>query len=310
MKSEDRAPLPTDRCLACLAMECVQVSPMQQQPQGKPTEGDHLLLLLPPSPTVQKEEESPLRGSDPWAASRAEDSQAEMKLEDAPTILEHVESTENFRSRPGPVALRDPSSTKTVDQCTACSSKENSEETVNSEGAEEQLQPLGKGLLSHPLQEDSQANEAPCRNSSSTTESGAATQECLRDTENSARLNGGLQENSDSLSQNCCLGLDGASGEIPEEDQSSQGSPPAEDGKLKPGSKRVTFPSDEDIVSGAVEPKDPWRHGEKLDYKACEALEEIFKRLQFKIVDLEQTNLDEDFWTVLHPVNSLWEALV
>ncbi|XP_009327586.1 PREDICTED: uncharacterized protein LOC103921364, partial [Pygoscelis adeliae] len=34
--------------------------------------------------------------------------------------------------------------------------------------------------------------------------------------------------------------------------------------------------------------------GEKLDYKACEALEEIFKRVQFKIVDLEQTSLDED----------------
>lgn len=29
----------------------------------------------------------------------------------------------------------------------------------------------------------------------------------------------------------------------------------------KPSGKRVTFPSDEDIVSGAVEPKDPWRHG-------------------------------------------------
>lgn len=31
--------------------------------------------------------------------------------------------------------------------------------------------------------------------------------------------------------------------------------------KHKPNGKRVTFPSDEDIVSGAVEPKDPWRHG-------------------------------------------------
>lgn len=31
--------------------------------------------------------------------------------------------------------------------------------------------------------------------------------------------------------------------------------------RLKPSGKRVTFPSDEDIVSGAVEPKDPWRHG-------------------------------------------------
>ncbi|KAM9631703.1 protein phosphatase 1 regulatory subunit 37-like [Trichechus inunguis] len=34
--------------------------------------------------------------------------------------------------------------------------------------------------------------------------------------------------------------------------------------------------------------------GEKLDYKTCEALEEVFKRLQFRVMDLEQTNLDED----------------
>jgi hypothetical protein len=34
--------------------------------------------------------------------------------------------------------------------------------------------------------------------------------------------------------------------------------------------------------------------GEKLDYKACESLEEVLKRVQFKLVDLEQTNLDED----------------
>lgn len=37
--------------------------------------------------------------------------------------------------------------------------------------------------------------------------------------------------------------------------------------------------------------------GEKLDYKTCEALEEVFKRLQFKVVDLEQTSLDEDVST-------------
>lgn len=36
---------------------------------------------------------------------------------------------------------------------------------------------------------------------------------------------------------------------------------PSEGVGIKHGSKRVTFPSDEDIVSGAVEPKDPWRHG-------------------------------------------------
>ncbi|XP_045148613.1 protein phosphatase 1 regulatory subunit 37 [Echinops telfairi] len=131
--------------------------------------------------------------------------------------------------------------------------------------------------------------------------------------------------------------------------------PPA-DGRLKAAAKRVTFPSDEDIVSGAVEPKDPWRHaqnvtvdevvgaykqacqklncrqipkllrqlqefsdlghrvdcldlkGEKLDYKACEALEEVFKRLQFKVVDLEQTNLDEDGASALFDMIEYYES--
>lgn len=38
--------------------------------------------------------------------------------------------------------------------------------------------------------------------------------------------------------------------------------------------------------------------GEKLDYKACESLEEVLKRVQFKVVDLEQTSLDEDVGTL------------
>ncbi|XP_016047960.2 protein phosphatase 1 regulatory subunit 37 [Erinaceus europaeus] len=135
----------------------------------------------------------------------------------------------------------------------------------------------------------------------------------------------------------------------------SPASPPA-DGRLKAAAKRVTFPSDEDIVSGAVEPKDPWRHaqnvtvdevigaykqacqklscrqipkllrqlqeftdlghrldcldlkGEKLDYKACEALEEVFKRLQFRVVDLEQTNLDEDGASALFDMIEYYES--
>uniref|UniRef100_A0A8C0GPM4 Protein phosphatase 1 regulatory subunit 37 n=1 Tax=Chelonoidis abingdonii TaxID=106734 RepID=A0A8C0GPM4_CHEAB len=139
-------------------------------------------------------------------------------------------------------------------------------------------------------------------------------------------------------------------------DQQVEASPPSEDGKLKHGAKRVTFPSDEDIVSGCLEPKDPWRHaqnvtveeiiiaykqacqklnckqipkllkqiqefkdlspridcldlkGEKLDYKACEALEEIFKRVQFKIVDLEQTNLDEDGASALFDMIEYYES--
>uniref|UniRef100_A0A673B7M7 Protein phosphatase 1 regulatory subunit 37 n=1 Tax=Sphaeramia orbicularis TaxID=375764 RepID=A0A673B7M7_9TELE len=129
-----------------------------------------------------------------------------------------------------------------------------------------------------------------------------------------------------------------------------------EEDKHKPSGKRVTFPSDEDIVSGAVEPKDPWRHaqnvtveeilssykqgcqklnckpipkvlkqiqelkdltqrnecldlkGEKLDYKACESLEEILKRVQFKVIDLEQTNLDEDGASALFDMIEYYES--
>ncbi|XP_072248522.1 protein phosphatase 1 regulatory subunit 37 [Leuresthes tenuis] len=128
------------------------------------------------------------------------------------------------------------------------------------------------------------------------------------------------------------------------------------DDKHKPSGKRVTFPSDEDIVSGAVEPKDPWRHaqnvtveeiissykqacqklncklipkvlkqmqelkdltqrnecldlkGEKLDYKTCESLEEILKRVQFKLIDLEQTNLDEDGASALFDMIEYYES--
>lgn len=134
------------------------------------------------------------------------------------------------------------------------------------------------------------------------------------------------------------------------------GAPEEENGRSKQGPKRVTFPSDDDIVSGALEPKDPWRHaqnvtvedvitsytqacqklnckqipklirqlqdltdlsgrvenldlkGEKLDHKACEALEEIFKRVQFKMVDLEQTNLDEDGASALFDMIEYYES--
>ncbi|XP_040437469.1 protein phosphatase 1 regulatory subunit 37, partial [Falco naumanni] len=47
---------------------------------------------------------------------------------------------------------------------------------------------------------------------------------------------------------------------------------------------------------------------EKLDYKACEALEEIFKRVQFKIVDLEQTSLDEDGASALFDMIEYYES--
>lgn len=56
-------------------------------------------------------------------------------------------------------------------------------------------------------------------------------------------------------------GADGDAEEAPAEARSPSPSSPPVDGRLKAAAKRVTFPSDEDIVSGAVEPKDPWRHG-------------------------------------------------
>ncbi|XP_045701092.1 protein phosphatase 1 regulatory subunit 37 isoform X4 [Phyllostomus hastatus] len=151
-------------------------------------------------------------------------------------------------------------------------------------------------------------------------------------------------------------GADGDAEEAPAEAQAPTPASPPADGRLKAAAKRVTFPSDEDIVSGAVEPKDPWRHaqnvtvdevigaykqacqklncrqipkllrqlqeftdlghridcldlkGEKLDYRACEALEEVFKRLQFKVVDLEQTNLDEDGASALFDMIEYYES--
>ncbi|XP_025907251.1 protein phosphatase 1 regulatory subunit 37, partial [Nothoprocta perdicaria] len=48
--------------------------------------------------------------------------------------------------------------------------------------------------------------------------------------------------------------------------------------------------------------------GEKLDYRACEALEEIFKRVQFKLVDLEQTSLDEDGASALFDMIEYYES--
>jgi len=52
-----------------------------------------------------------------------------------------------------------------------------------------------------------------------------------------------------------------------------------EDEYHKADAKRVTFPSDEDIVSGAVEPKDPWRHGKSLSFclfVLCPSLDSVY----------------------------------
>ncbi|XP_054855245.1 protein phosphatase 1 regulatory subunit 37 [Eublepharis macularius] len=344
MRREEGAPPFTNTHFSCPAMECMQVPPMQQQ--GKAAEGDRLLLLLPP-PDVLKEDDTVQRASDAWASSQEDSSQGRMKLQDSLDFSSHLQNPESLHSLHNSPALGSQPDRGMVNHS---ATKEDLQETCDEAG--EQLHPAGKDTSSLPVQEDLLVSEVVCGDASL-----ATGQECLRDAEKSPQQNSCLQEKSDSPSQNCILRMDAtASGESPQDDPSDQASPSAEDGKLKPGAKHVTFPSDEDIVSGAVEPKDPWRHaqnvtveeiltaykqacqklnckqipkllkqiqefkdltpridcldlkGEKLDYKTCEALEEIFKRLQFKIVDLEQTNLDEDGASALFDMIEYYES--
>uniref|UniRef100_A0A8D0GUE8 Protein phosphatase 1 regulatory subunit 37 n=1 Tax=Sphenodon punctatus TaxID=8508 RepID=A0A8D0GUE8_SPHPU len=344
-------------------MECMQVPPMQQQ--GKAAEGDRLRLLLPPPPSSQKEEEMMLKNSQSWAASQETGSQAGMKLQESLDItLLHAES---LPIRPSSQVLGDHPDGDLVEDSTGSSGKRDLKEPVDLGAGEDQLLLRGKETLgvNHLVQEASSMNEVASHHSHLATERSdpielpaAAACECPGSNESSLLQDplSSLQDNLESLPPNCSLDSDTSSGEGPEAGHTVHASPPAEDGKLKPGTKRVTFPSDEDIVSGAVEPKDPWRHaqnvtveeiiaaykqacqklnckqipkllkqiqdfkdltpridcldlkGEKLDYKACEALEEIFKRVQFKIVDLEQTNLDEDGASALFDMIEYYES--
>ncbi|XP_032883580.1 protein phosphatase 1 regulatory subunit 37-like [Amblyraja radiata] len=120
--------------------------------------------------------------------------------------------------------------------------------------------------------------------------------------------------------------------------------------------KRVSFPSGEEIVSGSVEPLNPWKadacvtveeiitsynlsckklnvqpihnlltqlqeitevqhwiacldlKGEKLDYESCEALEEIFKRIRFKMINLEWAKLHEDGASALFDMMEYYDS--
>ena len=40
--------------------------------------------------------------------------------------------------------------------------------------------------------------------------------------------------------------------------------------------------------------------GEKMDTKHCETLEEVFRRVQFRLVDLEGTHLEEEVSSMLN----------
>ncbi|XP_048474163.1 protein phosphatase 1 regulatory subunit 37-like [Rhincodon typus] len=71
---------------------------------------------------------------------------------------------------------------------------------------------------------------------------------------------------------------------------------PSVDSRAKQSVKRVTFPSDEAIVSGAVEPKDPWRHAQNVTveeiiaaYKMacqklnCKPINKLLKQIQVRL---------------------------
>ncbi|XP_067894243.1 protein phosphatase 1 regulatory subunit 37 [Heterodontus francisci] len=50
--------------------------------------------------------------------------------------------------------------------------------------------------------------------------------------------------------------------------------------------------------------------GEKLDYESCEALEEIFKWIQFKLINLEWAKLDEDGASALFDIMEYYDSAV
>uniref|UniRef100_UPI00398F5EA0 protein phosphatase 1 regulatory subunit 37 n=1 Tax=Pristiophorus japonicus TaxID=55135 RepID=UPI00398F5EA0 len=50
--------------------------------------------------------------------------------------------------------------------------------------------------------------------------------------------------------------------------------------------------------------------GIKLDYESCEALEEIFKRIQFELINLEWTKLDEDGASALFDIMKYYDSAV
>ncbi|XP_038237522.1 protein phosphatase 1 regulatory subunit 37 isoform X1 [Dermochelys coriacea] len=360
------APGPPARraCPASAAMECVQVPPRQP---GSAAEGDRRRRLLLPPPGPQKEEET-LGGFEPWAASQAGEDAAggpmEVRLQErlGLALLSHLDA-EILPSKPSSPASGNAPSGEMVDHATVSSAKRDLEEPEGLDLGEERLQGKETSLVvSHPLQEALSANEDASGNPHlaaerrNLPEMAAAARGCPGGNEKSlqqAPLSPSQEKLASPPSNNCSLDSEAPSSGG---DQPVEASPPSEDGKLKHGAKRVTFPSDEDIVSGSLEPKDPWRHaqnvtveeiiiaykqacqklnckqipkllkqiqefkdlspridcldlkGEKLDYKACEALEEIFKRVQFKMVDLEQTNLDEDGASALFDMIEYYES--
>ncbi|CAG0892369.1 unnamed protein product [Darwinula stevensoni] len=130
--------------------------------------------------------------------------------------------------------------------------------------------------------------------------------------------------------------------------------------KNKKSCRRVSFPSDSELVTKYVEPLNPWQgavrstgseaserycqacaqqgakpisklasqlklevhdsdesriekldlSGEVLDFKQCEALEEIFRRLQFNRIDLESASLEEDEAVALFDMLEFYDSAI
>uniref|UniRef100_A0A8C8SRW1 Protein phosphatase 1 regulatory subunit 37 n=1 Tax=Pelusios castaneus TaxID=367368 RepID=A0A8C8SRW1_9SAUR len=332
MRRGEGAPGPPTRP----AMECVRGPPRQP---GSAAEGDRRRLLAPGAET----EERPGSG-EPWAAGEdAAGGPGGVRLQESLglALLSQLEAP----STPSPPAAEDPPG----GELAAVSS---AERDLKEPGGLGPLQREEALVVDHPLSVNEEAScDSPLERRNFLEVAGSDEKSLLQAP--LAPVQGKLET---LLSHNCSLDSEAPSLEDSVGDGQVEASPPSEDGKLKHRAKRVTFPSDEDMVSGSVEPKDPWRHaqnvtveevitaykqacqklnckqipkllkqiqefkdlspridcldlkGEKLDYKACEALEEIFKRLQFKIVDLEQTNLDEDGASALFDMIEYYES--
>ncbi|KAF3701563.1 Protein phosphatase 1 regulatory subunit 37 Leucine-rich repeat-containing protein 68 [Channa argus] len=64
--------------------------------------------------------------------------------------------------------------------------------------------------------------------------------------------------------------------------------------KRRKGGKHVSFPPDEQIVSGFAEHRNTDRMGERLDHRSCEALEVVLKSLHFDFINLQAAQLEEN----------------
>ncbi|KAM7376767.1 hypothetical protein PAMP_006475 [Pampus punctatissimus] len=79
-----------------------------------------------------------------------------------------------------------------------------------------------------------------------------------------------------------------------EQSDDGAGKPRKNQKKRSKGGKHVSFPPDEQIVSGFAEHRNTDRKGERLDHRSCEALEVVLKSLHFDFINLQAAQLEEN----------------